>query len=97
MSLKIQIISSLFSFVFGFTFSTFLTLNGKIIYNKYKVIKIIGSFFIVLSSTLIYFIILNKINYSMFHPYHLIMISLGFALHSLIRNKLRPIVKKHKK
>ena len=84
MILKLQILSLLFSFVFGFAFSLFLKLNNKIIYNKNSFIKYFGSFLIILISVLVYFIALQKINNSNFHPYHLLMIISGYLLESLV-------------
>ena len=92
MPLNIQINSLIFSFAFGIFFSLFLDLNYKIIYNSKKIIKIIGTFLVIFSSVLIYFIILLNINNATFHPYELIMIILGFYIEKLIKNK----IKKHK-
>ena len=92
MSLNIQINSLIFSFAFGIFFSLFLDLNYKIIYNSKKIIKIIGTFLVIFSSVLIYFIILLNINNATFHLYELIMIILGFYIENLIKNK----IKKHK-
>jgi len=84
MNLKIQILSIVFSFLFGLAFSLFLNLNFKIIYNKSKVIKYLGSFLVILISVLIYFILLQRICNSYFHPYHLLVIIFGFYFKSLI-------------
>lgn len=92
MSLKLQIISSLFSLTFGFLFSTFLFINKKIIYNKSKFIRLFGSFLIVLLGNLVYFIILNTINNSIFHPYLVLLITVGFVF----ENYIRTFVKKNK-
>jgi len=94
MNLKIQIISLLFSFLFGIFFSLFLKLNNKIIFSKYKIIRLFGSFLIILVSVLIYFICLQKINNSIFHPYLLLMIVIGFLFENALINL---IVKKIKK
>ena len=89
MPLNIQIISLLFSFVFGIFFSFFLDLNHKIIYSTKKIIKLIGTTLVVFLSVLIYFICLLKINNATFHPYELIMIILGFLLENFIKNKIK--------
>ncbi len=80
MELNIQILSLTFSFIFGFLFSFFLNLNLKIIFSKNKFIKFLGTFLIILLSTLLYFIGLYKINNAIFHPYELFMIILGFYI-----------------
>lgn len=97
MNLKIQIFSLLFSFLFGVFFSLFLKINNKIIFSKYKIIRLLGSFFIIMVSVLFYFICLQKINNSIFHPYLIFMIVLGFILENALINKLLLIVKKNKK
>ena len=97
MNLKIQIISLLFSFLFGIFFSLFLKINNKIIYNNFLLIRFIGSFFVVLVSVLTYFIFLQKINNSYFHPYLLFMIILGYFLENLLIDKTITIVKRHKR
>ncbi len=97
MNLKIQIISLLFSFLFGIFFSLFLIINNKIIYNKFKIVRFFGSFLIVLVSVLLYFIFLQKINNSYFHPYLLLMIILGYFLEDLLHKKIVTIVKRHKR
>ena len=97
MSLKIQIISLLFSFLFGILFSLFLKINDKIIFSRFIFVKLFGSFLIILVSVLFYFICLQKINNSIFHPYLLFMIALGFALENALINKILLIVKKNKR
>ena len=83
-NLKVQIISLLFSFLFGFSFSLFLFFNRKIVYNKYKIIKLIGTFIIVVVSFMIYFLFLQLIDNSFFHIYHLLMIMIGFIFNRFL-------------
>lgn len=97
MNLKIQIISLLFSFLFGIFFSLFLKLNDRIIYNRFRLIRLFGSFLIVLVSVLTYFIFLQKINNSYFHPYLLFMIILGYFLENMLIDKIVTFVKRHKR
>lgn len=97
MTLDIQILSLLFSFLFGLFFSLFLKLNEKILYNKLIIIKYLGSILIILVSVLGYFIILRIINNSIFHPYLLIMITVGFITENKMYSKINSIVKRHKK
>ena len=98
MILKLQILSLIFSFIFGFSFSLFLKLNDKIIHSKFKIIKYIGSFLIVLIGTISYFLGLQKINNSNFHLYLLIMIIIGYVIENIINKKIkRIIVKLYKK
>lgn len=95
MPLNIQIISLVFSFLFGIFFSLFLNINHKIIYNDKKIIKLIGTTLVIFSSVLLYFIMLRKINNASFHPYELIMIVLGFYLENLIKKIIKKANVKH--
>jgi len=89
MDLYTQIITLLFSFLFGIFFSLFVGVNYKIIYNDKKWIKLLGTFLVVLISILIYFVLLRKINYAAFHPYLLLAIVLGFCLEKKIANHFK--------
>lgn len=80
MNIKLQIITLLVSFLYGIFFSFFLSLNYKFIYNDKKIIKISISFLAVLISVLLYFIILRKINYGIFHIYEVLALILGFII-----------------
>ena len=83
-NLRLQIISLMISFLFGFIFSIFLLFNEKIIYSKFIVIKLFSSFIIVFFSFIIYFCLLQIIDDSFFHIYHLIMIIFGFIVNRSI-------------
>lgn len=78
MSLDIQIASLCFSFCFGIFFSLLLNINQKIIYSSKTFIKLFGTVLVVFLSVLIYFILLLYINNGIFHPYEIVMITLGF-------------------
>ena len=91
MTLNIQIISLLFSFLFGLFFSFFLDINHKIIFNSKKIVKIIGTILAVFLNVILYFVCLLKINNATFHPYELIMIILGFILENYIKKKIKNI------
>ena len=84
MSLDVQIVSLVFSFIFGFIFSIFFKLNDKIIYSSKKIIKVVGTVLIIFSSTILYFIILERINNGYLHFYEIMMIVLGFFLKNKI-------------
>ena len=88
MDLNLQIISLLFSYFFGILFSFLLNLNYKIIYQKNKLYRIITTLLFVLLCTLVYFIVLKKINEGIIHPYFFLMIILGFFT---VNSKLRPL------
>lgn len=80
MDLHTQIITLLFSFVYGIFFSLFVGVNYKIIYHDKKLIKLLGTFLVVIISVLLYFVLLLKINYGAFHPYCLLVLLLGFYI-----------------
>lgn len=89
MDLQTQIITLTFSFFYGIFFAVFIGINYKIIYHDKKYIKLIGSFLIVLLGVLLYFIILRKINYAAFHPYCLLMLTIGFCLEHFIVKRFK--------
>lgn len=80
MSLKLQIISLIVSFLYGIFFSFLLNINYKIIYNNSKLIKIIGTFIFIIANSLLYFYILLKINNGIVHIYLLLSLLMGFIL-----------------
>lgn len=80
MTLKVQIISLIVSFLYGIFFSILLKINYKIIYNEKKLIKIIGTFIFIIFNSLLYFLILMKINNGIVHIYLILVLSLGFIL-----------------
>ena len=94
MALNLQIITSIFSFLFGMFFSLFLRVNYKIVYNSHKVIKFFGTFLVVMITVMAYFLLLQKLNNALFHPYHLILLIIGFTLGHYLEQK---IVKHFKK
>lgn len=89
MDLYTQIISLLFSFLYGIFFSLFTGVNYKIIYHDKKWIKLLGTFLVVIIAVLLYFVLLKKINDAIFHPYLLLMLILGFALEKRIANHFK--------
>lgn len=89
MNLPTQIISLTFSFFYGIIFGLFINLNYKIIYSDKILIKYIGTFLVILISTLLYFIILRKINNANMHIYCLIVLSLGYCLYNIIASNFK--------
>lgn len=94
MNIKLQITTLLFSFLYGIFFSFFLSLNYKFIYSNKIIFRTVISFLVVVVSVLLYFIILKKINYGIFHIYEVLMIILGVIVEniivSIIANKKKP-------
>ena len=87
MSLKIQIYSVLYSFLFGIYFSYILKLFKKYIYNNNIIIKTVSILVIVIINSFIYFIGINKINNGILHPYTFITLILGFYFIDIIYKK----------
>ena len=87
MSLDIQIYSLLFSFVFGIIFSIELTYSKKLIYHKNIILKIVSSLIIVIINAFIYFIIINKINNGILHPYMFKVLILGFYFIDIVKKR----------
>lgn len=80
MSLKIQIYSSFFSFLFGIFFSIMLNYCYKKIKIKNKYGNILFNFLFAIINTFIYYLLLEKINYGILHPYCVISVILGFIV-----------------
>lgn len=88
MILKVQIISLIFSFVFGIFIYLILELFNKYIYNKKICIKIIFSLLCSLIFSLLYFFILLNINNGILHSYFFFMIIIGYLLTKYVYIKL---------
>lgn len=84
MSLKLQIMTLLFSFFYGAFFSFLLTLQYRFLYAKVKWFQYVFTFLFVLVMTLLYFVILRKINYGVIHPYSILSIVVGYCMEHLI-------------
>ena len=89
MILEIQIYTLLFSLVFGSLFGFLVRINYFFINHSNKVIKIVFTLSFVTLFTLIYFIILQKLNSGIIHIYYFIMLILGFCLEQFIEKKIK--------
>lgn len=87
MSLVLQIKTIILSILYGIFIYFFFSFNKKIIYNKSKTIKIIGSLSIMILITLLFFLLLLKINNGTLHIYEFILITLSYSLIALIIKK----------
>ena len=94
MILKIQIFSLLYSFIYGIIFYILLEVNQKFLYEGEIVYRIIISFLFVIFISLLYFLILIKINNGILHLYFFLTMFTGYLLSFVIYKKL--IVKKNK-
>lgn len=91
MNLKIQVFSLIFSLIFGVLFGTLVNLNYKLIFNKNIKIKIIGTFTLILDISLIYFLVIKRINNGILHVYFLFIFLvgcyIGFTLTTFLRKR----------
>ena len=94
MILKIQIFSLLYSFIYGMIFYILLEVNQNFLYEGKIVYRIIISFLFVIFISLLYFLILIKINNGILHLYFFLTMFTGYLLSFVIYKKL--IVKKNK-
>ena len=94
MILKIQIFSLLYSFIYGIIFYILLAVNQKFLYEGKIVYRIIISFLFVIFISLLYFLILIKINNGILHLYFFLTMFTGYLFSFVIYKKL--IVKKNK-
>ena len=88
MILKVQIISLLFSFCYGIFFYLLLELNSKFLYSSHIIVRIVVSFLFVMFHTLLYFLILMRINYGYLHFYFFLCIILGYILCKVVYKKI---------
>lgn len=93
MSIDIQIKTIFFSLIYGFVFSLVVGLNYKYISGK-KLVSFILTFMLVLVFTLLFFIVLKRINYGVFHYYEILSILLGFLLENLVYRLVEKKLKK---
>ena len=97
MILSVQIKLLIFSFLYGVFLGIIMRFNYKLLYNSDYVLKILSTFLLVISSVLLYFVILLKINYGIVHYYSILLIILGFVLETFIELKIPTIVEKYLK
>ena len=93
MNYKLQIISFIFSFVFGMFFYGTSLLNYKLIKKCSKFMKYFVSVVYVIDISLLYVLFMYKINYGVIHIYFIIVLFLGFYLASIYSKHLRKLCK----
>lgn len=91
MILEIQIKLIIFSFLFGAFLSFMIDINKKYLYSNNKIFKAFFTFIFILVHTLLYFLILQKINNGIIHIYSFLTMTLGFYLEHVL---LKKIIKK---
>ena len=78
MSLSEQIISMIFSFIYGIVISVLYNFNYNLLFSKRTIFKVIFNLLFVFDLVLLYFLIIKKINGGIIHPYFYLLITLGF-------------------
>lgn len=94
MNINIQIYSLLFSFLYGIIFYILLEINYNFLFEGKIIYRIIISFLFVIVLSLVYFLILLKINNGVLHLYFFLLMFTGYLLSFVIYKKL--IVKRKK-
>lgn len=88
MNYKIQLISFIVSFLFGCIFYVLNYLNTKLI-KKYNIfIKYLISFFFILDISILYILLMYKVNYGVIHIYFIAILFCGYILTSIYFKKL---------
>lgn len=89
-SLKLQIYSILFTFLYGIFCSFLVNLFYTILFYKKNTVKIIGTFVFSLFLALLYFFLLKIINYGYIHLYFLFLFCIGFfSSFAFFKRKIR--------
>lgn len=89
MVLGVQVISLVVSFVYGIFFYLTLELNSRFIYSSHLWVRLVMSFLFVMMHTLVYFLILMRINHGYVHIYFFICILAGYLLCKVIYKRCK--------
>ena len=90
--LSFQIKAIIFSFFYGIFFSFLFNLNYKFLFHHKKVIKIFFDFIFIVDMGLLYFFILEYLDYGYIHIYFLLSFFLGiFLTFSIFKKYIRKI------
>lgn len=88
MILSIQVYSLIYSFFYGMVFFGLLEVNYKFLYYGKLVYRIVISFLFVIFMSLLYFVLLMKINNGILHMYFLLSFFTGYVLSFVIYGKI---------
>lgn len=94
MNLNIQIKLIIFSLIYGFLLSILLNINYKLLHHKNNIIRILSNFIFVFICIYIYFIIIQKICYGIFHIYSILLIITGFIIQNIISKVIEKYITK---
>lgn len=88
MDIRIQLLTFLFSFIYGIFYYISSFCNKKIINGKKISFQIVVTTIFVLNNVLVYSIILYKINQGVFHIYFIIVLVIGYLLGTTLHKKM---------
>jgi hypothetical protein len=89
MDIKIQLLSFLFSFLFGIFFYFTSFINYKMIKNYSVIFRYLISLFYALDIALLYILMMYKINYGVIHIYFVMILFVGYYMGMIYCKKLR--------
>lgn len=89
MKLELQFITILYSFLFGMFYMLSYFFSYKILYHKNIYIKISSTIIFCFSNVYIYYLVLEKINDGILHPYGIITTILGMILSFVLFTKMK--------
>lgn len=93
MNYKIQLISLLFSFIFGVFFYLSSLLNYKLIKKHHIIVKYLITFVYIIDIALLYVLFMYKINYGIIHIYFIVLLFLGYYFGYFYTRKIRKFCK----
>jgi len=89
MSLEIQIEAIAYTFLFGIVLSFFFNILYRILFTKYFLLNFFTNLIFNLSSAILYFYFLFKINSGIIHIYFFFIFLISFFLYNRIFKKIR--------
>ena len=89
MSLEKQLLTIVFSLIFGFFFYLILYLSRKILFQKNLIKRIVSNILFIIDMVLLYFLIIKYINNGTLTYYSYIFMFIGIVLQKMIIDKLK--------
>ncbi|MBR4230768.1 MAG: hypothetical protein IKR74_01250 [Bacilli bacterium] len=89
MNVNEQITALCFNFIYGFTIYYAVIINYLFIKNEVLIVKLLITSLFLIDFTIIYLMIIYKLNYGMFHIYYLIAFVLGYILSLKIKKSVK--------
>lgn len=87
MTLDLQFDLILYSFLFGIFYRISYELFYKILFHKFKIIKVISSLIFCFFHVLLYYLVIQKIVNGILNPYALISFIIGFLFTAILFTK----------